>query len=84
LDLDENDFLKEGNIIQLGYEPVHIDIMTSIEGVSFADIWKNRVQGKYGKQTVNYINRQQLIESKKLSHRTQDKADLELLLSEKP
>jgi hypothetical protein len=84
LDLDANDFIKEGHIIQLGYEPVRIDIMTSLAGLNFADIWNNRVQGNYGKQTVNYINRQHLIESKKLSNRTQDKADLELLLSEKP
>ena len=84
LKLDEKDFSKDGNIIQLGYEPVRIDIMTSIKGLDFSVIWKNRVHGKYGKQIVNYIDRQRLIESKKLSNRTQDKADLELLLYEKP
>lgn len=81
LNLTVEDFSTRGNIIQLGYEPVRIDIITSIKGLEFADIWQNRVQGPYGKQTVNYIDRHNLINSKKLSNRAQDKADLELLLS---
>ena len=80
LNLSAADFTDENNIIQLGYEPVRIDILTSLTGLAFSDIWKSRVQGPYGKQTVNYIDRQHLIKSKQLSNRTQDKADLELLL----
>jgi hypothetical protein len=79
LDLTIDDFSKEGNIIQLGYEPVRIDILTSLKGLVFADIWNSRVQGPYGKQTVNYIDRQNLIKSKKIANRAQDKADLEIL-----
>ena len=83
LDLTIEYFSTKGNIIQLGYEPVRIDIITSIRGLKFSDIWKNRIQGPYGKQTVNYIDRQNLIRAKKLSNRAQDQADLELLLSVK-
>ena len=83
LDMTVDDFLTKGNIIQLGYEPVRIDIITSIKGLEFADIWKSRIQGPYGKQTVSYIDRQNLIRSKNLTNRAQDKADLELLLSKK-
>ena len=83
LNLTVEDFTTQGNIIQLGYEPVRIDIITSIKGLEFTDIWESRIQGSYGKQTVNFIDRQNLIQSKKLSNRAQDKADLELLLSEK-
>ena len=80
LNLMIEDFSKKGNIIQLGYEPVRIDIITSIEGLDFSDIWQNRVQVPYGNQTVNIIDRLNLIKSKKISNRAQDKADLELLL----
>ncbi len=80
LGLTAEDFAEEGKIIQLGYEPVRIDIMTSLEGMDFSEIWRERVQGPYGKQTVNFINRRHLIISKQRSNRTQDKADLELLL----
>ena len=83
LNVTVEDLTTEGNIIQLGYEPVRIDIMTAIKGLDFSKIWNNRVTGPYGKQTVNYIDRQNLINLKKLSTRLQDKADLELLLSDK-
>ncbi len=82
LNLSVEDFSSKGNIIQLGCEPVRIDIITSIKGLEFADIWDSRIQGPYGKQTVNFIDRQNLIRSKKLSNRAQDKADLDLLISE--
>jgi hypothetical protein len=82
LNLTVEDLTAEGNIIQLGYEPVRIDIMTSIKGFDFSKAWRNRVNGFYGQQTVNYIDRQNLIKLKKLSNRLQDKADLELLLSD--
>ena len=70
LDLKAEDFSTHGNIIQLGYEPVRIDIFTSIKGLKFADIWESRIQGSYGKQTVSFIDRQNLIRSKKLSNRS--------------
>jgi predicted nucleotidyltransferase len=84
LDLAAEDFSRPGNIIQLGYEPVRIDILTSLKGLDFADIWRDRVQGSYGRQAVNIIDRKHLIKAKQLSNRTQDKADLELLLKSDP
>ena len=57
--------------------------ITSIEGLDFSDIWENRVRGPYGRHTVNYIDRENLIRAKKISNRAQDKADVELLLSVK-
>jgi len=83
LNLSIEDFSEGGNIIQLGYEPVRIDIITSIKGIDFSDIWENRVQGPYGDQKVNFIDRQNFIKSKIISNRTQDRADLELLQSDK-
>ena len=82
LNLSVEDFSTRGNIIQLGYEPVRIDIITSIKGLEFADIWRGRVQGPYGKQNISFIDRQNLIRAKKISNRVQDRADIELLLSE--
>jgi hypothetical protein len=81
LSLTVDDFTTRGNIIQLGYEPVRINIITSIEGLDFTQIWESRVAGPYGRQTVNYIDRENLIRAKKISGRAQDQADVELLLS---
>ena len=79
MDLSEKDFAKEGQIIQLGYEPVRIDILTSIDGVMFEDVWKNKIEGKYGSEKVYYISRNDLIKNKEASKRKQDEADLQLL-----
>ncbi|MCX7793146.1 MAG: hypothetical protein N2257_01885 [Thermodesulfovibrionales bacterium] len=40
--LTEKDFMSSGIIIQLGYEPVRIDIVTSIDGCTFEEVWKKQ------------------------------------------
>lgn len=78
--LSENDFLSEGRIVQLGVEPVRIDIITSVRDVSFDEIWKSRKVYQYGSQKVFFMGLKALIRAKKASGRIQDKADLEKLL----
>ncbi len=79
LQLSEQDFIELGQIIQLGYEPVRIDLITSIEGMDFQEIWKNRTLGRYGRQQVPFIGLNDLIACKKIAKRSQDLADLEVL-----
>jgi len=43
LKLRESDFLKADQIIQLGYPPSRIDLITSLEGVIFDQCYENRV-----------------------------------------
>ena len=81
LGLSEKDFSQEGKIMQLGYEPVRIDIITSIAGCSFKEIWRNKTVGMYGKQKVFFIGLKELIKSKKKAARGQDKADLDILVN---
>jgi hypothetical protein len=38
--LTEADFTKPGNVIQLGYPPLRIDLLTEIDGVTFEDCYK--------------------------------------------
>lgn len=80
LGLSEKDFSKKGQVIQLGYEPVRIDIITSIKGCSFNRVWKNKEIGRYGREKVFFIGLNELIKTKKISHRKQDLIDLEILL----
>ena len=79
LPLSEQDFTEPGQIIQLGYEPVRIDLITSIKGMDFEKIWENRSYGQYGRQQVFFIGLNDLIESKKKANRSQDRVDLEVL-----
>jgi len=77
--LKEEDFLKTNNIIQLGYAPLRIDIITSITGVIFTDAWKNKLIGKYGDIVCNYISKKDLIKNKEATARPQDVADVKKL-----
>ncbi|MBN1843967.1 MAG: hypothetical protein JW883_17030 [Deltaproteobacteria bacterium] len=79
LDLSEQDFVEEGNIIQLGYEPVRVDIITSITGVGFREAWENKVTGSYGKEKIFFIGLKDLIRSKEMTGRKQDAVDVEIL-----
>jgi predicted nucleotidyltransferase len=77
--ISESDFLSEGRIIQLGYEPVRIDLITAIQGCDFGQVWKNKCVGKYGKEKVYFIGLNDLIRNKKLAARHIDRSDLEIL-----
>lgn len=79
LNLKEKDFINKNSIIQLGYEPVRIDIITSIPGIRFSQAWKNRKTVTYGKTPVYFIGKNDLIRSKKATGRKIDQADLENL-----
>ncbi|MDP3789112.1 MAG: hypothetical protein Q8R48_01775 [Candidatus Omnitrophota bacterium] len=80
-EVSEKDFSEKGRIMQLGYEPVRIDIITSIAGCSFKEIWRDKAVGMYGKEKVFFIGLKDLIKSKKKAAREQDKADLNILLN---
>jgi hypothetical protein len=77
--LSQKDFLESGQVIQLGVAPVRIDILTSIKGIDFRNLWKNRVAGRYGDIKVWFISKDDLIRIKRMSGRKQDIADIEKL-----
>ena len=79
LDLSEKDFAEKENIVQFGYEPIRVDIITSITGVSFPEVWRNRATGKYGKEDVFFIGLKELIKNKEKAGRKQDIVDLDFL-----
>lgn len=77
--LTVDDLAERGRIVQLGFEPNRIDVMTNIDGVSFAEAWANRTEGTFGGQSVSFISRADLMRNKAASARPQDLADLDLL-----
>jgi hypothetical protein len=79
LGLTAADFIPPDRVIQLGVPPIRIDILTSITGVPFEQAWSERIQSEVQGIPVNIIGRQTLIQNKRLTGRTQDKADLEAL-----
>jgi hypothetical protein len=78
-DLTEDDLSAPGIVFQIGVEPVRVDILTSIDGVTFEEAWTNRVQAQFSDQTVSVLSRADLVRNKSASGRLQDLADLERL-----
>ncbi|MEO5998018.1 MAG: DUF6036 family nucleotidyltransferase [Chitinophagaceae bacterium] len=70
------DFLKEGFVSQIGYPPLRIDILNSIEGVEFNNAYKNRLSINLDTIRVDYIGLRDFIKNKQSSGRARDLADI--------
>ena len=79
LGLQTEDFLVPDQIIQLGYPPNRIDILTTLPGVEFASCYESRVMVEFDGITVNFIDLDSLKRNKRASGRLQDLADVENL-----
>jgi hypothetical protein len=77
--LSAGDFLKADTVVQLGYPPNRIDIVTSIDGVEFGVAWAQRVSSALDGVPVHFLSRALLIQNKRASGRPQDLADLAAL-----
>ena len=78
------DLTATGKVIQLGYEPNRIDLMTSVTGVSFDDAWDDRAPGDLDGLPVNFIGRLSLLRNKDATGRAKDRIDAEELRKQKP
>ena len=58
---------------------MRIDFVTSIDGVTWAEAWANRVSNVYAGIDVIFIGRNELIRNKKASGRKRDLSDVEAL-----
>jgi len=74
--LSVDDFVKPGNVVQLGRPPNRIDLLTSISGVEFDDAWSSRVQAELDGLPVCFLGWQSLIANKQASGRPKDLADV--------
>jgi hypothetical protein len=74
--LTEDDLRRPDLIFQVGVAPQRIDVLTSIDGVEFADAWADRIVADLGGIAVPVLSREHLIRNKRASGRPQDLADL--------
>jgi len=79
VDITADDLTVSDRIIQLGYPPLRIDIITHIDGVDFESAWESRDTSHYGKQEIYIINRELFIKNKRATGRQRDIEDLEKL-----
>lgn len=83
LGLTKNDFLQEGYITQIGYPPIRIDILNSIDGVDFKDAYENRQEIDLDGLMIIYIGLKEFIRNKEAAGRSQDLSDISALQKKK-
>ncbi len=79
LGLKSEDFLESDQIIQLGYPPNRIDILTTLKEINFEDCYKARVEVDIQGLKINFIDLENLKHNKRATGRPQDLADAENL-----
>lgn len=79
LELKIEDFLNPGYVIQLGYPPNRIDILTSVTGLNFEECYLSKKQTNIQGLKIDFIDLDSFKINKKAVGRYQDLADLENL-----
>ena len=66
-------------VIQLGYPPNRVDLLTSPTGVDFETCWRDRLEVSMDEMAVPFIGLEGLKANKKASGRPQDLIDVAIL-----
>ena len=75
-DLTASDLARDGTVFQLGVPPRRIDLLTSIDGVTFDEAWPDRIVARLGDLKVVVIGRDALVRNKRAARRPKDLVDL--------
>ncbi len=76
-DFNENDFLTHKVLIRQYI--LETDVHPFVKGVSFDEIWKNKIAGRIGKADVFFPSLEDMIRMKKAAGRSKDREDLKFL-----
>jgi hypothetical protein len=79
LEIKKEDFLEQRAIVQLGYPPNRIDIVTGIDAVTFDEAWNQRAAGTLDGVPVQFLGKDQLLRNKRSTGRPKDLADADAL-----
>ncbi len=80
-----DDFTSDDLIFQMGLPPRRVDVITSIDGVSFDAAWEQRVEHDVSDGLrVPVIGRAAFLVNKRAAGRAKDLGDIELVLRHHP
>jgi hypothetical protein len=82
--LTVDDFTRPNHVIQLGYPPLRIDLLTSADGVDFEACYADRLEIPIDGVAISFIGLDGLRRNKAASARPQDVADLAALDENRP
>lgn len=84
LGLTVDDFTEPDMVVQLGHEPGRVDLLTSVSGLVFAEVYPRRIAATFGTTVLPVLDRASLIANKRASGRPQDLADVAQLERSQP
>ena len=76
-EITSEDLLKKKVLIR--QYMVEADIHPFVKGVTFEDVWKNKIKAEYGSTEVYFPSIEDMIKMKKAAGRAKDKEDLKYL-----
>ncbi|MCF8151783.1 MAG: nucleotidyltransferase [Burkholderiaceae bacterium] len=79
LGLSQQDFETREHVVQLGYPPFRIDLLTDIDGVEFAQAWPRRETITHKGVPLQFIGLEDLKANKRSVGRPRDLDDLDQL-----
>jgi hypothetical protein len=81
--LDARSITQPDTVVFLGREPFRIDLLTSIDGVTWKAAWAGRLRSTLGGVSVAFLGFRQLLRNKRAAGRPKDLADVALLMERK-
>lgn len=82
--IEHDDLTSDDCVVQLGYPPYRIDLLTQISGVDFDAAWTRHIEVVLDGVVVPFIGRDDLIVNKRATGRPQDVADVLRLTGDTP
>lgn len=70
--------------VSMGFEPLRIDVLKSLSGITFAEAWRGRRRARMFGVQVYAIGRAAYLKNKRVSGRPKDLLDIALLEEAKP
>ncbi|MEI6514510.1 MAG: nucleotidyltransferase [bacterium] len=79
MEVDARTFLMPKSIVEVGHEPLKLQVMNAISGVAFDEAYERRETVKIDDLEVPFIGYDDLIRNKSATGRGKDKVDVEEL-----
>jgi hypothetical protein len=75
--ISSDDFSTPGTVFQIGVAPGRIDVLTSLTGLRFQDVWRRRRRASYGPARIALLSESDFVRNKRKLGRARDIADAE-------
>ena len=69
-------FMDEGKILRVGTEPMRLEVLNQIDGVTFDECFRNRRELLVDGLNINFVGLNELLKNKRSTKREKDKADV--------